>query len=87
MFFLASIYSRDVVETLRSKDPIKLCATKSRKECEEFDFLLDESYCDARDVKVSLEQYKKNYVKSWETFFNTLSPFRTKSQCNIYEEK
>ena len=30
--------------------------------------------------KVSLEQYKNNYFESWETFFNTLSPFRTKSQ-------
>ena len=47
MFFSASICSRDVVETLRSKDPIKLCAAKLRKECEDFDFLLDASYCDA----------------------------------------
>ena len=87
MFFLASICSRDVVETLRSKDPIKLCAAKLQTEYEEFDFRLDATYCDARDVILSLEQNKKNYVKSWETFFNTLSPFRTKSQCNIYEEK
>ena len=79
MFFSSSICSWDVVETLRSKDPIKLNAAKLQKECEEFDSLLDASYCDARDVKVSLEKYKNNYFDSWETFFNTLNPFRTKS--------
>ena len=30
IFFSASICSSDVVETLRSKDPIKVCATKLR---------------------------------------------------------
>ena len=80
MFFSASICSRDVAESLRSKDPIKLCVAKLRKEWDEFDLILDASYCDARDVKVSLEQYKNNYFQSWETFFNTISPFRTKSQ-------
>ena len=78
MFFSASIRSRDVVETLRSKDPIKLCAAKLQTEYEEFDFRLDATYCDARDVILSLEQ--NNYFESWETFFNTLRPFRTKSK-------
>ena len=58
MFFSASICSRDVVETLRSKDPIKLCAAKLGKECEEFDFLLDARYCDARNVKLGLNNTK-----------------------------
>ena len=58
MFFSASICSRDVVETLRSKDPIKLCAAKLQTEYEEFDILLDATYCNARDVILSLEQYK-----------------------------
>ena len=58
MFFSASICSRDVVETLCSKDLIKLCDAKLQAEQEEFDFLLDATYCDARDVKLSLEQYK-----------------------------
>ena len=80
MFFSASICSRGVFETLRSKAPIKLSAAKVRKECVKFDFLLDASYCNAQYVKVSLEQYKNNYVESWETFFNTLSPFRIKSR-------
>ena len=33
MFFSASICSRDVAETLRSNESIKLCAAKLRKEC------------------------------------------------------
>ena len=80
MFFSASICSRDVVENLYSKDPIKLCATKLWKECEEFDFLLYASYYDAQDLKISLEQYKNNYFELWETFFKRLSPFQTKAQ-------
>ena len=42
MFFSASICSLDLLETLRSKDLIKLCAAKLQAEREEFDFLLDE---------------------------------------------
>ena len=60
MFFSASICSPDVVENLRSKDPIKLCAMKLWKKCEEFDFLLYAMHYDAQDLKVSLEQYKNN---------------------------
>ena len=44
--FSASICSWDVVETLRSKDSIKLYAAKLRKECKESDFVLDASYWD-----------------------------------------
>ena len=64
---LGSHDHRDVVETLRSQDSIKLFAAKLRKECEEFDFLLDASYRDAQGVKVNLEQCKNNYFESWET--------------------
>ena len=43
--FSASICSWDV-ETLRSKDSIKLYAAKLWKKCKESDFLLDASYWD-----------------------------------------
>ena len=55
MLFFASICSQDI-ETLPSKDHIKVCATKLPKECQEFDILLDASYLDAQDVKIRFEQ-------------------------------
>ena len=39
-----------IVETLRFNDPVTICAEKLKKECEEFDFLLENSYSDANDV-------------------------------------
>ena len=53
--------------TLRLGNPGKLCAKKLRKACEEFDFLLENSYCDANDA-----EYCQSRPKSWEFFFNTL---------------
>ena len=38
MFYSTNICPADLVETLRHTDPIKICAEKLRKECEEFDF-------------------------------------------------
>ena len=67
MFFSASISSRDVVETFRSKDPINVCVTKLQKECEEFDFLLYASHYNAQDAKIIILNHGK-------------IPFRTKSQ-------
>ena len=47
MFYSTNICPTDLVETLHQTDPIKICAEKLRQECEVFDFLLDNSYCDA----------------------------------------
>ena len=60
------------MKTLHQTDPIKVCAEKLRKECEVFDFLLDNSYCDAEDLECNLKNYKEHCPKSWELFFKTL---------------
>ena len=72
MFYSTNICPADLVETLRQTNPIKICAEKLRKECEEFDFLLDNSCCDAEDLECSLKNYKEHRPKSWELFFSTL---------------
>ena len=76
MFFSSKICSVDTVETLRSNDPVKVCATKLRKECEEFDFLLTSSYCNANDLKISIDHYNTHRPETWEVFLNTLFPYR-----------
>ena len=79
MFFSSNICSGDVIETLRCNDPVKVCAEKLRKECEEFDFCLESSYSNAKDLRLSFDHYKNHRPESWEVFFNTLSPFRAQS--------
>ena len=41
IFFSATVRPTDVVETLRSNNPVKLCAEKLRKECEQFKISLE----------------------------------------------
>ena len=79
MFFSTKICPATLIETLRVSDPVKICAAKLRKECEDFDFLLENSYSDANDLQYSLNQYKENRPESWELFLNTLFPYRKKS--------
>jgi len=76
MVFRTNIQCAEVVETLRSNDPVKLCAEKLRIECESFDFSLDNSYCDASDIALSLQQYEQNRPDSWNVFFDTLLTHR-----------
>ena len=59
MFFSTKICPATLIETLRVSDPVKNCAAKLRKECEDFDFLLENSYSDANDLQYSLNQYKR----------------------------
>ena len=72
MFFSTKICPATLIETLRVSDLVKICAAKLRKECEDLDFLLENSYSDANDLQYSLNQYKENRPESWELFLNTL---------------
>ena len=68
-----------VVETLRSQDAIRDCAQTLKRECENFQFMLDGSYKSAKDFGAS----HNNYIKSrpsWEKFFPAISPTYKKSQ-------
>ena len=78
MSFSTKICPADVIETLRVSDSVKICAAKLRKECEDFDFLLEKSYSDADDLEYNLNQYKQNRPESWELFFKTLFSYRKK---------
>ena len=79
MFFSAEIAPSDVVETLRSTDAVEVCAAELRKECENYGFEFDSSYCDAADLQISMDMHRKNRP-SWENFFNVLFPYRRTSE-------
>ena len=57
MFLSTEICRAELIETLCANDPVKICATKLRKECENLNFLLYNIYSNADDLEYSLTQY------------------------------
>ena len=47
--------SQHLVEKIRSIDPFKVCASIIRKELRSFDFELNDRFCDAEDLRSTLE--------------------------------
>ena len=79
MFFSSQVSSEDVVETLRANEIRKLYAEALRKECEDFNYNLEESYKTANDLQ---ENFDKLRPPTWEKFFSAMFPYR-KSSPNI----
>ena len=50
MFYLSRAQIEDAIETIRTKDPIEMCAKKFRSECQEFYFGLDKSFMYVSDL-------------------------------------
>ena len=80
MFYFSSLQSGAVIETIRSNEPIEVCARKLSAECAEFDFGLNNSYRYARDLELSLQYYYRNRLSTWEMFFDTMFPNRQSSE-------
>ena len=78
--FSRNIPAEDLVEAIRSKDAVKACAEILKEECVEYEFLLDNSYKSASDLLASYNNYKIKRPPSWETFFDTIFPFRKNSE-------
>ena len=81
-FSFAELRSTDIVESLRSsemKDSIQVCVQKLKEECANFDFNLDDTYCDIDDINKSSSFYQENRLDAWETFFNSLFTTRENS--------
>ena len=79
MFFSADIISTDLAETLRSNDPVKICAKKLRDECRNVNFNLERSFNSAEDINTSYSEYTNNRPVVWEHFFNEVFSYRAKS--------
>ena len=69
MFYSTNIHSSRIVETIRSVDPIEECAKLLGQDCKAYDFGLDNSYCDADDLRISFKSYEKNRPSVWTRFF------------------
>ena len=66
MFFSSDVSTTDVVETLKSRDSVRNCVEILQKECDEFDFKLDDSYASSHDFYLSFQFYDQDRSSSCE---------------------
>ena len=76
MFFSRTVTTEDLVEKLRSEDPVTACAKLLREEAEQYNFLLDDSYNAASDLIASFNTYRVRQPSSWQKFFDSIFPKR-----------
>ena len=72
MFYSRLIPSESFVETIRSKNIYKECASVLKEECLNFNFELSNAFCDADDLDKSYEYLKSNISELWDLFFKNL---------------
>ena len=77
MFYLSRVQIEDVIETIRAKDPIEMCAKKLRSECQEFYFGLDKSFRYASGLQYGMEKLEStDSLQHWNSFFDIMFPTR-----------
>ena len=54
MFYLSSVQTADVIETIRVNDPVEVCVKKLKSECKSYDFQLNESFRNSSDLKIAI---------------------------------
>ena len=80
MFYLSRVQIEDVIETIRVKDPIEMCAKKLRSECQEFYFGFDKSFRCASDLEYGMEKLEStDSLQHWNSFFDIMFPTRRSS--------
>ena len=72
MFFSSKVKSTDITEQVRSIDVIIECAKPIRNQMKNYNFDLDESYCDVDDISLSYDVLVKNRPLEWNTFCSAL---------------
>ena len=75
MFYLSSVQTADVMETIRVNDPVEVCVEKLKSECKSYDFQLNESFHKASDLKIAMERlHSYENLETWNKFFNYFFP-------------
>ena len=74
MFYLSRVQIEDVIETIRAKDTMEMCAEKLRSECQEFYFGFDKSFRYASDLEYEMEKLEStDSLQHWNSFFDIVS--------------
>ena len=76
MFFSSSLLPGNIIEILRSSDKSspKNCAIELLRECKNYNFGLNLTYCTSEDVKVSMEHYRLHRPEQWMQFIKNMFP-------------
>ena len=73
MFYLSRVKIEDIIETIRAKDPIEMCAKKLRSEWQEFCFGLDKSFRYASDLQYGMEELEStDSLQNWSSFLDIM---------------
>ena len=65
-----------MIKDLRATDPIITAAKQLRKQTQQYDFLLDDSFSASSDLVASHKIYKIRQPEMWKKFFAALLPNR-----------
>ena len=80
LFYLYAIKTENVIETIRTNDPIEVCANQLKSECQESDFGLDHSFRYASDLECGIEKLKSGAnLQWWNSFFDCMFASRSSS--------
>ena len=81
MFYLSTVQTKDVIETLRLNDHIEVCVKKLRSECKSYDFGFNQSFRYASELQLGMEKIQSyDSLQCWNKFFNALFPARSSSE-------
>ena len=81
MFYLSTIQTEDVIETISVNDPVEVCAKQLKSECKSFDFALDQSFRYASDLQLGTGKLQSNdSLQSWNKSFDALFTARSSSE-------
>ena len=81
MFYLSTVQTKDIIETLRLNDPIEVCAKKLRSECKSYDFGLNQNFRYASDLQLGMEKLQSyDSLQCWNKFCNALFPAHSSSE-------
>ena len=72
-----SVQKQVLAEKIRSVDPIQVCATVIRRALDDYDFGLDDRFCDAQDLKTACCDME--IPESIVRFFGYLYNFNTET--------
>lgn len=79
---------KQTVKTIWASNPLLEVVDKLANEIKNYDFQLEDKYCDAHDLESSLSQFDNSRPQFWDTFFKSLMPSssmlpeNTKKKCD-----
>ena len=83
VFILSNNAASSLAETIRSVHPIQVCASEIKTALDNYDFGLENSFCDAEDLKIACNNMKiPDPILHFLDFFSILTLKHIRNQLN-----